>query len=170
MSPQRDAASGTCANAMRAERGKAGVNRMTPTLCPLGRLTVTVRERVRVDGVPLGARVVGEADECRWEGDRVRAVQQGRAGSDWLTIGAGGVCAIDARMTFRTEDGAVIFMRYGDRVRLVDAVPTDLVAAPTFETAAPRYAWLNTVQAVAIGRRDGSDLAYDMFEVVPNER
>lgn len=134
-------------------------------LVPLGELRVTVRERIRVDGVPTGSRVVGEAGECRWTGERVRAVQQGAAGSDWLTVGADGVCAIDARMAFRTDDDAVIFMRYGGRARMVEGIPVGLVIAPTFETADPGYRWLNAVQAVGVGRRVGFDLVYDLYEV-----
>ena len=134
-------------------------------LAALGELTITVRERVRVEGLPHGSRVVGEAAECRWIGDRVRAVQQGSAGSDWLTVGATGVCAIDARMALRTEDDAVIFMRYGGRARMVDGVPVGLIIAPTFETADDRYLWLNVVQAVGIGWRVGADLVYDLYEV-----
>ncbi|MHC1560773.1 DUF3237 domain-containing protein [Actinomycetospora sp. C-140] len=134
---------------------------------PLGTLTITVRERLVEDGLPAGRRVLGEVGECVWDGERVRARQQGHAGHDWMTVAPDGTCHVDARMAFRTDDDAVIFMRYGGRARLADGVPVDLVVAPTFETADPRYAWLNTVQAVGLGRRVGFDLVYDLSEVVP---
>lgn len=131
----------------------------------LGTLAITVRDRVRVEGIPQGTRVVGEAAECRWEGDRVRAVQQGSAGSDWLTID-GDVGVIDARMVLRTDDDALIFVRYGGRARYSGGEPVGFVTAPTFETADPRYHWLNSVQAIGVGRRVGFDLVYDLYEVL----
>lgn len=36
---------------------------------------------------------------------------------------------------------------------------------PTFETDDPELGWMNTIQAVANGIRDGTELVYELFEL-----
>jgi hypothetical protein len=38
--------------------------------------------------------------------------------------------------------------------------------APVFETAAPRYDWLNRIVSVATGRREASGPVYEVYEVL----
>ena len=35
-----------------------------------------------------------------------------------------------------------------------------------FETGDERYAWLNNIQAVGIGGLDGTDVVYDIYELL----
>jgi hypothetical protein len=37
---------------------------------------------------------------------------------------------------------------------------------PVFETASPRYDWLNRIVAVASGRRESSGPVYEVYEVL----
>ena len=46
----------------------------------------------------------------------------------------------------KTDDGAFIYIEYGGRMDMSTGL---LATAPTFQTAAPRYLWLNRIQAVA---------------------
>lgn len=134
-------------------------------LKPLGTLAITVGDRTVQPGIPTGTRVVGEVKECRFSGERLNAVEHGSSGSDWFTAGAGDIAAVDCRMMLRTDDDAIIFLRYTGRAHYKDGKAVGIVAAPTFETADERYAWLNSVQAVAIGKRVGWDLEYEFYEV-----
>lgn len=85
---------------------------MTIELEPLGTLTVTIEQQTVLRDSPQGGLLVGEAAECRWEGDRVRAGQLGRSASDWVRLHAGGSVSVDARILLRTDDGATIAMTY----------------------------------------------------------
>ncbi|MDZ4371828.1 MAG: DUF3237 domain-containing protein [Phenylobacterium sp.] len=116
------------------------------------------------------------------EGERLRGeVLPG--GGDWSELGAGADGAaltfIDVRSVWKTHDGALIYVTYGGRL----VIPADVLEAfrdparvetlaedsyyfriqPTFETADPRYAWLNAVVAAGIGRRTAAGVRYRIF-------
>ncbi|TDB89830.1 DUF3237 domain-containing protein [Actinomadura sp. KC216] len=132
-------------------------------LDPLGTLTITIERQTMLPSTPEGGRLVGEAADCRWEGDRVRASQLGRSASDWVRIHADSSVSVDARILLRTDDGAVIAMTYRGKA---DRPPADggvIFTAPTFETDDERYGWLNRIQAVGLGRRTGSTLVYELY-------
>ena len=42
----------------------------------------------------------------------------------------------------------------------------DLGATPAFETASPKYDWLNRIVAVATGWREKSGPVYEVYEVL----
>ena len=116
-----------------------------------------------------GARSIGEIRSVTLEGERMTASLAGAAAADWMTI-AGTVATIDVRMTLRTHDDALVYVRYGGRLDLADrANGLHARVAPVFETGDERYAWLNAVQAVGKGRLipgpDGTRIEYEFHEV-----
>jgi hypothetical protein len=83
-------------------------------------------------------------------------------GGDWLTIRKDGVGVVDSRVMIETDDGALVYMYYTGLVDLgADAyeqilrgerpTPGKIHTVPRFQTAAPRYLWLNRIQALGIG-------------------
>jgi hypothetical protein len=89
---------------------------------------------------------------------------------------------VDARMSIATDDGAQIYVQYGGVIAIapadfarmaagetLHAAEMYFVTAPTFQTADPRYAWLNQVQAigkaVALKGGEGGHVRYDVFAV-----
>lgn len=137
---------------------------MAIELEPLGELRITVAEQLRLDDAALGTRVIGTATSCEWVGGPVTASQVGPPANDWLTIDADGNGQVDARTVLRTDDGALILIRYGGRLKYTPE-GASVVTAPTFETNDERYRWLNHVQAIAKGRRDGTQLVYELYAV-----
>jgi hypothetical protein len=88
-----------------------------------------------------------------FEGDRLRGrVLAG--GGDWVTTKADGCFELDARATFETDDGALIYMTF---TGIRDDAHKYFRTLPRFETASPKYAFLNRLLAVGIGeiRPDG---------------
>jgi len=87
-----------------------------------------------------------------FEGDRLRGTVLG--GGDWVTKNADGFFELDARVTLATDDGALIHVTFGG-VR--DDVSHYFRTLPRFETASPKYAFLNRLLAVGTGefRPDG---------------
>jgi hypothetical protein len=102
---------------------------------------------------------------------------------DWLRVMPDGTRHIDVRLSIKTDDGAFVYMTYTGRAA---AVPAEVAArlaasetlgpdqffvviAPTFETAAPTYAWLNDVLAigklVSINRSNDRHVTFDIFAV-----
>ena len=88
-----------------------------------------------------------------FEGDRLRGkVLAG--GGDWVTTKADGSFELDARATLETDDGALIYMTF---TGVRDDAQKYFRTLPRFETASPKYAFLNRLLAVGIGeiRPDG---------------
>jgi len=130
---------------------------------PLGTLTITIAMQTYLSETPLGGRLVGEAGTCRWEGPRVQASQLGQSASDWVRVNHDRSVQVDARILLRTDDGAAVAMTYQGKADRPPAEGGVIYTAPTFETDDHRYAWLNSIQAVAKGKRTGPLLVYELY-------
>ena len=91
---------------------------------------------------------------------------------------ADGVALLDARYTLRTQDGALIYVqnrgvRRGPpdvlaaiaRGEEVDPASYYMRTAPTFETADPRFSWLNDLIAVGSGMRLADSVVLDFYRL-----
>jgi hypothetical protein len=137
---------------------------MTLRLRPLATLTIIIAQHTRIDGVPAHARVIGEAASCELVGDRINASQAGGS-SDWLTVHADGSVSVDARLLLATPAGHHLTVTYRGRAENMPATGAPVYITPTFETDDPELRWLNRVQAVGKGIRDGTTLIYDIYEL-----
>jgi hypothetical protein len=100
-----------------------------------------------------GTLVIFPISGGSFEGDRLRGrVLAG--GGDWVTTKADGSLDLDARATLETDDGALIYMTF---TGVRDDARRYFRTLPRFETASPKYAFLNRLLAVGIGeiRPDG---------------
>ena len=113
------------------------------------------------------------------EGERLRG-EVLAGGGDWSELGVGAdgtaLTLIDVRSIWKTHDGAMIYVTYGGRLVIpaaaladfrepakVEQLPHDAYyfrIQPTFETADPRYDWLNALVAVGVGRRTAKGVRY----------
>jgi len=111
-------------------------------------------------------------------GDRLRGQILHGSGGDWLLLRADGAGQLDVRITVKTDDAALIYMRYegivaGDALPRVlggEAVPPAdyyFRTTPYFETSSEKYAWLNKIVAVGVGQVDLSKgwVGYKVYEV-----
>ena len=105
---------------------------------------------------PHGVRVTFPITGGSFEGDRLRGrVLAG--GDDWTMKRADGVIEVDARITLETDDGALVHMTFeGIRDDGAPGAPY-FRTVPRFETAEPKYSFLNRLLAVGTGeiRADG---------------
>jgi hypothetical protein len=141
-------------------------------------MTGTVGSPVEIGVMPQGERSIVPIEGGEFEGPRLR----GRVlanGADWLKIRPDHVLAIDCRAALETDDGALIYMRYGGfrhgppeimaalaRGESVDPAEYYFRISPTFETGSARYSWLNQIVAVGIGRRVPEGPIYDVYEIL----
>lgn len=101
-------------------------------------------------------------------------------GGDWFRVLPSGASRLDVRATIRTDDGALIYISYNGIFADTPAAearaargevmgPDDLyfVIAPTLQTAAKKYAWLNSVQCVGkmVSYKSDAYVKYDIFIV-----
>ncbi len=100
------------------------------------------------------------------------------SGNDWQTV-RGDAVTLDVRLVLKTDDEAMIGMIYRgiragppeilarlDRGEAVDPASYYFRIASFFETAAPKYDWLNRLLAVGIGHRSADGPIYSLFELL----
>ena len=97
-----------------------------------------------------------------FEGERLRGkVLAG--GGDWVSVRGDGTFTLDLRVTLETDDGGLIHMTF---TGVRDDAHHYFRTAPRFETAAPKYAFLNRLVAIASGDRRPEGPIYTIHEVL----
>ena len=131
-----------------------------------------------IGDMPLGWRGVYPVDGGRFEGPKLKGLVM-PGGADWVIRRGDGATMLDVRLVLMTDDGATISMAYtgllwvaeqaASRFRKgepVDYAETYIRTTPRFETADPRYDWLNRVIAVANGGSPHSSPTYHVFAIL----
>jgi len=132
-----------------------------------------------VGKTPLGERRIVAVTGGSFEGPKLRGTLAAQGGSDWILARADGSLQLNVRVTLKTEDNALIGMRYEgyrhgpaavierlNRGEAVDPSEYYFRTIVMFETAAPKYAWLNNVLAVGVGRRPPEGPVYEVYEIL----
>lgn len=128
-----------------------------------------------VGKTPFGIRTTYVIGAGTFEGPRLRGkILPG--GGDWMLEGADGLCQLDVRKTFETDDGAIIDVRYTGLYQYDAAVTARLANGQScdfgdtlfqvqarFETGDKRYAWLNRTLAVGEARETSEGVAYQLY-------
>ena len=141
-------------------------------------LTGSVAEPLEIGTTPSGERRIFPIEGGEFVGPRLKGTVL-PGGSDAMLVRADGVVLPDVRMTLRTDDAQLIFMRYGGMrhgpaavmKRLARGEPVDPAEyyfriSPQFETASSKYSWLNKILAVGSGHRLPSGPMYQIHQVL----
>jgi hypothetical protein len=144
----------------------------------LGAFTVQLSKPPESFGpAPDGLHVTFYIASGEIRGPKVNAKIRGEGG-DWMLVRRDGVGVADVRITYETDDGALLLSRYygifdlgpGGYERALrneyDPVPP-LVLAPQFVTSHPNWLWLNRLQCVAVGGVTMADLLvrFDLYAI-----
>jgi hypothetical protein len=101
-------------------------------------------------------------------------------GGDWFRVLPSGASRVDVRATIKTDDGALIYISYNGVFK--DSEETEaraakgevliskdmyFVIAPTMQTSAKKYDWLNGVQCIGkmVSYKSDSFVKYEIFVV-----
>ena len=120
---------------------------------PLMVLRLETAATQEIGSTPQGALTIFPVIGGSFEGERLRGkVLPG--GGDWVRARIDGILILDLRVTLKTDDGGLIHMTFSG-VR--DDANGYFRTLPRFETATPKYAFLNRLLAIGIGeiRPDG---------------
>src|SRR5436309_3573561 len=100
-----------------------------------------------VGSTPQGTLTIFPVTGGSFEGERLRGkVLAG--GGDRVTAHSDGTFTLDMRVTLETDDGELIHMTF---TGVRDDANSYFRTVPRFETAAPKYAFLNRLLAIGIG-------------------
>jgi hypothetical protein len=161
-------------------------DRTPPTVVPryewghefLGAFTVQLAKPPESFGpAPDGLHITFYIESGEIRGPKINAIIRGEGG-DWMIVRRDGVGVADVRITYETDDGALLLSRYygifdlgpGGYERALrqeyDPVPP-LVLAPQFVTSHPNWLWLNRLQCLAVGRVTMADLLvrFDLYAI-----
>ncbi len=143
----------------------------------LMQLRADLEEPQAVGETPLGGRRIFYVKRGSFGGPRLRGeILPG--GGDWVLVRKDGVSQLDVRITLRCDDGSLIFVSY----RGIADIPPDLRTriskgedvssdryyfriSPVFEAASEKFAWLNRLVAIGVGKRTATGVVYDIFAV-----
>lgn len=141
-------------------------------------LTLAVSGMQPIGEIPAGNRRIGLVAGGTFHGPKLRGTVL-PGGADWIIVRPDGVTALDVCIVLQTDDGAAIGLTYKGLRHGPAAVMEKLNAgqpvdpsdyyfriAITFETAAPKYAWLNKVFGIGTGSRPPEGPVYEIFEVL----
>ena len=113
---------------------------------PLMVLRLTTSATQEIGSTTEGTLMIFPVIGGSFEGERLRG--QVLAGGDWVRARADGTLTLDLRVTLETDDGGLIHMTF---TGVRDDANNYFRTAPRFETAAPKYAFLNRLLAIGIG-------------------
>lgn len=101
-------------------------------------------------------------------------------GGDWFRVLPSGASRVDVRATIKTDDGALIYISYNGiymdseetearagKGEVLTSKDMYFVIAPTMQTSAKKYEWLNGVQCIGkmASYKSDSYVKYDIFVV-----
>jgi hypothetical protein len=142
-------------------------------------MTISLSFSVQTVGVtPNGNRRIGVVSGGTFEGSRLwGTILPG--GTDWAIVRPDDVALLDVRLVLQTDDSALIGITYrGIRhgpAEVIERLTRDETVDPaeyyfrtvaTFETASPRYGWLNRIFALGLGDRSAGKIVYELFELL----
>jgi hypothetical protein len=114
---------------------------------PLMELRLETAATLDVGSTPDGTLTIFPVVGGSFEGERLRGkVLAG--GGDWVSVRGDGTFTLDLQVTLETDDGGLIHMTF---TGVRDDAHHYFRTVPRFETAAPKYAFLNRLLAVGIG-------------------
>jgi len=129
---------------------------------------------------PFGKRIFGTVTGGRFVGDRLKGEIVGASG-DWALMDRDGFIRPDVRLTFKTVDGALIYVQFlgvgklTPRIRDILGLDADtptnlgeeyLFVHPRMETGDPRYSWVNQMMFIGEGRvLPGPRAEYQVYRV-----
>jgi len=141
-------------------------------------LTGRVSSPQEIGASPSGQRRIVPIEGGDFKGPKLRGMVL-PGGADWMLVRPDGVAQINVRMTLQTDDGDLIFMKYGgfrhgptdvmDRLARGEAVePTEYYfrITPLFETGSQKYAWLNKIITIGAGHKLANGPVYYVYEIL----
>ena len=145
--------------------------------------------RVKLDPVtidvgagPEGNRTIYLVKGGRFEGPVMNGEVVPDSGADWVRMRPDGGFHLDVRFCLKTDDGALLYLSWHGRFTATaeelayaaDQAKADdpagasryyFRAAPEFETANPRYAWLNNIVSVTKSHTGDGGVIHRFFAV-----
>ena len=154
------------------------INLLEPRSQLLYEITMPLEPAQDLRPGPNGHRRIFIVKGGHFAGPRLKGIVL-PGGGDWTLVAPDGSARLDVRITLCTDDDALVYAHYNGVLhapadvigRLRGGEPVDpgeyyFRVAPFFETASAKYAWLNRIVAVGVGRRGPAEVSYKVHELL----
>ena len=141
-------------------------------------LKADLGETQEVGLTPKGARMIAPVTGGSVKGDKVNG-EVLSFGADWILFRGDGIGEIDVRATMRTDDGELIYAFYRGILKVdpeifarvqngeeVDPSEYYFRTTPVFETGSLKYAWLNHIVCVGVGKLGLKKVEYKIYQIL----
>jgi hypothetical protein len=116
-------------------------------------------------GSAAGGRLIVPVSGGTFAGPRLKGTIV-PPGGDWIVQRPDGSRVLDVRILLQTDDGQKIYVSWRGIAYTTPSGVFNARILPVFETAAPKYEWLNNVVAVGVYRPDLGKIAYRVYRIL----
>lgn len=127
-------------------------------------INLSLEPGIELGKTPLGKRVIYTIKGGTFQGPKVKGKVR-PAGGDWVLRLDSATTKLDVKLLLETDDGQLIASNYTGIVRNNPDGTTYWRIAPTFETSSKKYAWLNYILAVGVGKFGDGGVSYEVFAI-----
>ncbi len=113
----------------------------------------------------LGSRRIVSVTGGSFEGPKLKGTVLG-PGADWTTRVSDALTVLDVRTLLVTDDDQPIYCWYRGVVHRPAGGDTYWRVQPVFETASPKYDWLNHIAAVGVSFTIPQRVSYRVFQIL----
>jgi hypothetical protein len=130
----------------------------------LYKIDLSLEPGIELGKTPVGTRVIYTVKGGTFEGPKLKGKVR-PAGGDWVLRLDSVTTKLDVRLVLETEDGQLISNVYTGFVHKNTDGTTYWRITPLFETSSKKYAWLNYLIAVGVGKFREGGVSYEVYSI-----
>ena len=130
----------------------------------LYKIDLSLEPRIELGKTPVGTRVIYTVKGGTFEGPKLKGKVR-PVGGDWVLRLDSLTTKLDVRLLLETDDGQLISNTYTGFVRNNPDGSTYWRITPVFETSSKKYAWLNYLIAVGVGKFGEHGPSYEVYAI-----
>jgi hypothetical protein len=130
----------------------------------LYKIDLSLEPGIELGKTPVGTRVIYTVKGGTFEGPKLKGKVR-PVGGDWVLRLDSVTTKLDVRLLLETEDGQLISNTYTGFVHNNPDGSTYWRITPVFETSSKKYAWLNHLIAVGIGKFGEHGPSYEVYAI-----
>jgi hypothetical protein len=130
----------------------------------LYKIDLLLEKGIELGKTPVGTRVIYPVKGGTFEGPKLKGKVR-PIGGDWVVRLDSVTTKLDVKLLLETEDGQLISNTYTGFVHKNPDGTTYWRITPVFETSSGKYAWLNYLVAVGIGKFREGGVTYEVYAI-----
>jgi Protein of unknown function (DUF3237) len=130
----------------------------------LYKIDLLLEPGIEIGKTPLGTRVIYTVKGGSFTGPKLKGKVR-PLGGDWVLRLDSVTTKLDVRLLLETEDGELISSTYTGIVHNKPVGTNYWRITPVFETSSKKYAWLNYIVAVGVGKFGEGGVSYEVYSI-----